>query len=95
MSALVMSQTGIRPMCGKAYFVRLAIQSWACRASWSSTTRQPAPALGRSRRGLRLARVEPRIFVDPMDNVWIGGNGGDDSHALKFSHAGEFLLQIT
>ena len=35
------------------------------------------------------------IFVDPMDNVWIGGNGGDDSHALKFSHAGEFLLQIT
>ena len=26
------------------------------------------------------------IWVDPMDNVWIGGNGADDSHALKFSH---------
>ena len=34
------------------------------------------------------------IFVDHMNNVWIGGNGGDDSHALKFSHSGEFLLQI-
>ena len=34
------------------------------------------------------------ILVDPMNNVWIGGNGGADSHALKFSHSGEFLLQI-
>ena len=34
------------------------------------------------------------IWVDPLDNVWIGGNGADDSHALKFSHSGEFLLQI-
>jgi DNA-binding beta-propeller fold protein YncE len=34
------------------------------------------------------------IAVDHMDNVWIGGNGGDDSHALKFSHTGEFLLQV-
>jgi len=28
-----------------------------------------------------------------MDNVWIGGNGGGDSHVLKFTRAGEFLLQ--
>ena len=34
------------------------------------------------------------IAVDHMNNVWIGGNGGADSHALKFTHAGEFLLQI-
>ena len=34
------------------------------------------------------------VWVDGMDNVWIGGNGGDDSHALKFSHTGEFLLQV-
>ena len=34
------------------------------------------------------------IFVDHMNNVWIGGNGGADSHALKFSHNGEFLMQI-
>ena len=34
------------------------------------------------------------IVVDHMDNVWIGGNGGTDSHALKFTRAGEFLLQV-
>ena len=30
------------------------------------------------------------ITVDPMDNIWIGGNGRD-SHILKFSRDGEFL----
>ncbi len=34
------------------------------------------------------------IEVDHMDNVWIGGNGGPDSHVLKFSRAGEFLMQV-
>ena len=34
------------------------------------------------------------ITVDPMDNIWIGGNGPTDSHILKFSRAGEFLMQI-
>ena len=34
------------------------------------------------------------ITVDHMDNVWIGGNGGGDSHALKFTRSGEFLLQV-
>ena len=34
------------------------------------------------------------IFVDHMDNVWIGGNGGPDSHLLKFSRYGKFLLQV-
>ena len=34
------------------------------------------------------------ITVDHMDNVWIGGNGAGDSHALKFTRGGEFLLQI-
>ncbi|MED5563530.1 MAG: hypothetical protein VYB16_03420 [Gemmatimonadota bacterium] len=34
------------------------------------------------------------IVVDHMDNVWIGGNGGGDSHVLKFTRAGEFLLQV-
>jgi DNA-binding beta-propeller fold protein YncE len=29
-----------------------------------------------------------------MDNVWIGGNGGGDSHVLKFTRSGEFLLQV-
>ena len=30
------------------------------------------------------------ITVDPMDNIWIGGNG-PDSHILKFSRDGGFL----
>ena len=34
------------------------------------------------------------IVVDHMDNVWIGGNGGGDSHVLKFSLAGDFLMQV-
>ena len=32
------------------------------------------------------------ILVDHMDNVWIGGNGQGDSHVLKFTRSGEFLL---
>ncbi|MCY3613356.1 MAG: hypothetical protein OXH51_17675 [Gemmatimonadetes bacterium] len=31
------------------------------------------------------------ITVDHMDNVWIGGNGPNDTHVLKFSRTGGFL----
>jgi hypothetical protein len=34
------------------------------------------------------------IAVDNKDNVWIGGNGTGDSHILKFTHDGQFLMQI-
>lgn len=34
------------------------------------------------------------ISVDNKDNIWIGGNGGPDSHILKFSHDGKFLQQF-
>ncbi len=40
------------------------------------------------------------ISLDHKDNIWIGGNGGSatsptrDSHILKFSRDGRFLLQI-
>ena len=34
------------------------------------------------------------IWVDHKDNVWIGGNGGTDAHILKFTRAGEFLMQV-
>ncbi|MEJ7813199.1 MAG: hypothetical protein WKG32_22505 [Gemmatimonadaceae bacterium] len=34
------------------------------------------------------------ITVDDKDNVWIGGNGARDSHILKFTHDGKFLMQI-
>ncbi len=34
------------------------------------------------------------IFIDHKGNVWIGGNGAPDSHILKFTKDGRFLLQI-
>ena len=40
------------------------------------------------------------ITVDPLGNIWIGGNGtrdsvnAADSHILKFTHEGRFLQQI-
>ncbi len=34
------------------------------------------------------------VAVDPMDNVWIGGNGPDDAHIVKFTRSGKFLLQL-
>jgi hypothetical protein len=33
------------------------------------------------------------IFVDHKGNVWIGGNGGGDSHVLKFTQDGKFIAQ--
>ncbi len=34
------------------------------------------------------------LSLDHMDNVWIGGNGPGDSHILKFTHDGEFIMQV-
>jgi DNA-binding beta-propeller fold protein YncE len=34
------------------------------------------------------------IAVDHKGNVWIGGNGDGDSHLLKFTRSGKFLLQV-
>jgi DNA-binding beta-propeller fold protein YncE len=34
------------------------------------------------------------LSIDHLDNVWIGGNGAQDSHILKFSRDGRFLMQI-
>src|SRR5690606_5903003 len=34
------------------------------------------------------------ITVDDEDHVWIGGNGTDDAHILKFTRDGQFVLQI-
>ena len=34
------------------------------------------------------------ITVDHMDNVWVGGNGQNDSHVLKFARDGKFLMQL-
>ena len=34
------------------------------------------------------------ITIDHKGNVWIGGNGDQDSQVLKFTKAGKFLLQV-
>jgi hypothetical protein len=34
------------------------------------------------------------ITVDHMDNIWIGGNAAGDSHILKFTRDGRFLMQV-
>jgi hypothetical protein len=34
------------------------------------------------------------ITIDQMDNIWIGGNGASDSHLLKFTRDGQFLMQV-
>jgi DNA-binding beta-propeller fold protein YncE len=34
------------------------------------------------------------IVIDHKGNVWIGGNGAPDSHILKFTKDGKFLLQV-
>ena len=44
--------------------------------------------------GYRWPDSEHGIFIDHLDNVWLGGSGGDDAHILKFTRDGEFLLQI-
>lgn len=37
---------------------------------------------------------EHGITIDYKGNVWIGSNGGPDSHVLKFTKDGKFLLQV-
>ena len=44
--------------------------------------------------GFEWPQNEHGIHVDPQGHVWIGGNGPDDAHVLKFTGDGEFLLQI-
>ncbi len=34
------------------------------------------------------------ITIDHKGNVWIGGNGANDAHILKFTQAGKFLAQF-
>ena len=34
------------------------------------------------------------LWIDYLGNLWIGGNGDDDTQVLKFTSTGRFLLQI-
>lgn len=44
--------------------------------------------------GYEWPENEHGIHVDDKDNVWVGGNGTKDSHILKFTKTGKFILQI-
>jgi DNA-binding beta-propeller fold protein YncE len=44
--------------------------------------------------GYEWPQSEHGIYIDYKDNVWLAGNGGRDSHILKFTRQGKFLLQI-
>ena len=44
--------------------------------------------------GYEWPQSEHGIFIDHMDNVWLGSNGGPDTHILKFTKDGTFLMQI-
>lgn len=44
--------------------------------------------------GYEWPENEHGIHVDHRDNVWVGGNGMNDAHILKFTKTGKFLLQI-
>jgi hypothetical protein len=44
--------------------------------------------------GYEWPASEHGIFIDATDNVWLAGNGDDDSQILKFTLDGRFLLQI-
>jgi DNA-binding beta-propeller fold protein YncE len=34
------------------------------------------------------------VWIDHKGNVWIGGNGADDGHVLKFTQDGKFIKQF-
>ena len=50
--------------------------------------------VGRSRRGLRVARPRARHLRRRHDHVWLGGGGEKDAQILKFTRQGKFVMQI-
>ncbi len=51
-------------------------------------------AWGGPGKGYDWPKNEHGIYVDPVGNVWIGGNDAADHMLLKFTGDGKFLLQI-
>jgi DNA-binding beta-propeller fold protein YncE len=51
-------------------------------------------AWGGPGQGYEWPTSEHGIFVDEQDNVWLSGNAREDNQILKFTSAGEFLMQI-
>jgi DNA-binding beta-propeller fold protein YncE len=44
--------------------------------------------------GYQWPSTEHGVHVDPSGYVWIGGNGDNDHQILKFTKAGQFVMQI-
>jgi len=44
--------------------------------------------------GYEWPQLEHGIFLDSKDHVWLGAGGDKDSHILKFTRDGKFLMQI-
>ena len=51
-------------------------------------------AWGGPGQGYDWPKNEHGIYVDPVGNVWVGGNAATDHMLLKFNADGKFLLQI-
>jgi DNA-binding beta-propeller fold protein YncE len=51
-------------------------------------------AWGGPGQGYEWPNSEHGVYVDPKGYVWIGGNGTNDNHILKFTKAGKFVMQI-
>lgn len=51
-------------------------------------------AWGGTGEGYEWPQEEHGIYVDDAGFVWLAGNGGKDSHVLKFTEDGKFVLQI-
>lgn len=44
--------------------------------------------------GYEWPQLEHGIYIDQQDHVWLGAGGDKDSHLLKFTRDGKFLMQI-
>jgi DNA-binding beta-propeller fold protein YncE len=51
-------------------------------------------AWGGPGQGYEWPESEHGVYVDPKGFVWIGGNGARDHQVLKFTRAGQFVMQI-
>jgi DNA-binding beta-propeller fold protein YncE len=51
-------------------------------------------AWGGPGQGYEWPESEHGVYVDPKGFVWVGGNGARDHHVLKFTRAGQFVMQI-
>ena len=65
------------------------LQAWGGPGDPGFLTERCTPAIG-----CEWPTNEHGIFVDHLDNVWIGGNGQPNHQVLKFSSNGTFLFQV-